>query len=74
NPIFAIATKEIQNTARKRGYSILLGSTEYSYDTEFEVVSLFHEKRVEGDMKTLLLPSLTWKPTRGRKRRSSNRR
>ncbi|MCX5837671.1 MAG: LacI family DNA-binding transcriptional regulator, partial [Deltaproteobacteria bacterium] len=46
NPIFAIATKEIQNTARKRGYSILLGSTEYSYDTEFEVVSLFHEKRV----------------------------
>ena len=48
NPIFAIATKEIQNTARKRGYSILLGSTEYSYDTEFEIVSLFHEKRVDG--------------------------
>ena len=48
NPIFAIATKEIQNTARKRGYSILLGSTEYSYDTEFEIVSLFQEKRVDG--------------------------
>jgi len=48
NPIFAIATKEIQNVARKRGYSILLGSTEYSYDTEFEAVSLFHEKRVDG--------------------------
>ena len=48
NPIFAIATKGTQNAAKERGYSILLGSTEYSYDTEFDVVSLFHEKRVDG--------------------------
>ncbi|MDH4268037.1 MAG: LacI family transcriptional regulator [Deltaproteobacteria bacterium] len=48
NPIFAISTKGTQTVAKKRGYSILLGSTEYSYDVEFDFVSLFYEKRVDG--------------------------
>jgi DNA-binding LacI/PurR family transcriptional regulator len=48
NPIFAISTKGTQTVAKERGYSILLGSTEYSYDVEFDFVSLFYEKRVDG--------------------------
>jgi len=48
NPVFALSTKGIQAAASERGYSILLGCTEYSYETEFELVTLFHEKRVDG--------------------------
>lgn len=48
NPIFAISIKGTQTVAKERGYSILLGSTEYSYDVEFDFVSLFYEKRVDG--------------------------
>jgi LacI family transcriptional regulator len=48
NPVFAISTKGTQNVAKERGYSILLGSTEYSYDAEYDCVCLFHEKRVDG--------------------------
>jgi DNA-binding LacI/PurR family transcriptional regulator len=48
NPIFAISTKGTQTVAKERGYSILLGSTEYSSDAEFDFVSLFYEKRVDG--------------------------
>ena len=48
NPVFAIFTKGIQDVARNRGYSILLGNTDYSYDEELKLVTLFHEKRVDG--------------------------
>ena len=48
NSVFAISTKGTQTVAKERGYSILLGSTEYSYDAEYDCVSLFYEKRVDG--------------------------
>lgn len=48
NPIFALSTKGVQEAAKERGYSILLGSTDYSYDSELKLVTLFHEKRVDG--------------------------
>lgn len=48
NPVFSISTKGIHEVAKDRGYSMLLGSTDYSYDTEFELITLFHEKRVDG--------------------------
>lgn len=48
NPVFAISTKGIQEAAGKRGYSILLANTDYSYDAELKLVTLFQEKRVDG--------------------------
>lgn len=48
NPIFAVSTKGMQDTAAKRGYSILLGSTDYSPALEYEIVKLFHAKQVDG--------------------------
>lgn len=48
NPVFALSTKGIQEVAAARGYSILLGSHDYSGDTEMELVRLFQEKRVDG--------------------------
>ncbi|MBN2567985.1 MAG: LacI family DNA-binding transcriptional regulator [Deltaproteobacteria bacterium] len=48
NPVFSLSTKGIHEAARERGYSMLLGSTDYSYDKEFELIKLFHEKRVDG--------------------------
>ena len=48
NPIFAVSTKGIQTAAAVRGYSILLGSTEYSSELEFNLIRLFLEKRVDG--------------------------
>lgn len=48
NPVFSLSTKGIHEVAKRRGYSMLLGSTDYSYDTELELITLFHEKRVDG--------------------------
>lgn len=48
NPIFAVSTKGIQDKAGQRGYSILLGSTDYSRRMEFELVKLFQAKQVDG--------------------------
>ncbi len=48
NPVFAVSTKGIQETAGRRGYSILLGSTDYSAAMEFELVKLFQVKQVDG--------------------------
>lgn len=48
NPVFSLSTKGIHEAARERGYSMLLGSTDYSYGMEFELITLFHEKRVDG--------------------------
>jgi LacI family transcriptional regulator len=48
NPVFALSTKGIQEVAGERGYSILLGSHDYSGDTEADLVRLFQEKRVDG--------------------------
>ena len=52
NPIFAVSTQGIQTAAAKRGYSILLGTTEYSSSTEFDLVRLFSEKQVDGIIST----------------------
>ena len=48
NPIFAVSTQGVQTAAAQRGYSILLGSTEYSGKMEFDLVRLFLQKRVDG--------------------------
>jgi LacI family transcriptional regulator len=48
NPVFALSTKGIQEVAGERGYSILLGSHDYSGDTEADLVRLFQEQRVDG--------------------------
>ncbi len=48
NPVFAISTKGIHEAAKDRGYSMLLGNTDYSYDTELKLITLFHQKRVDG--------------------------
>ncbi|HDR16329.1 MAG TPA: LacI family transcriptional regulator, partial [Desulfobacteraceae bacterium] len=48
NPVFALSTKGAQEVAGERGYSILLGSHDYSGETEAELVRLFQEKRVDG--------------------------
>ncbi len=48
NPVFALSTKGAQEMAAERGYSILLGSHDYSGDTEMALVRLFQEKRVDG--------------------------
>ncbi len=52
NPIFAVSTQGIQTAAAKRGYSILLGTTEYSSSTELDLVRLFSEKQVDGIIST----------------------
>lgn len=48
NPIFAVSTRGVQNAAANRGYSLLLGSTEYGTETEYNLVRLYLEKRVDG--------------------------
>ncbi len=48
NPVFAIFTNGIQEATKEHGYSILLGSTDFSYDAELKLVILFHQKRVDG--------------------------
>jgi LacI family transcriptional regulator len=48
NPVFALTTAGTQSAIRQKGYSMLLGSTEYNYDAELESIALFYEKRVDG--------------------------
>lgn len=48
NPIFAVSTQGVQDQAGRRGYSILLGATDYSVRMEFELVKLFQAKQVDG--------------------------
>jgi len=48
NPIFALATNGFQKTAVRKGYSVLMGSAEYSADQEYDLVRLFLEKQVDG--------------------------
>ncbi|MBU2647028.1 LacI family transcriptional regulator [bacterium] len=48
NPIFAVSTRGVQKAATSRGYSLLLGSTEYEPQLEFDLVRLYLEKRVDG--------------------------
>ncbi len=48
NPVFALSTKGIQEVAAQRGYSILLGSHDYSGNIETDLVRVFQEKRVDG--------------------------
>ncbi|MBT4267160.1 MAG: LacI family DNA-binding transcriptional regulator [Deltaproteobacteria bacterium] len=48
NPIFAVSTGGVQYAAANRGYSLLLGSTEYEPEAEHSLVRLYLEKRVDG--------------------------
>jgi len=48
NPVFATVTKGIQDYARERGYSILLGNTDYNEENERELIHLMQEKRADG--------------------------
>jgi len=48
NPVFAMVTKGIQDYARQRGYSIILGNTDYSEENERELIHLLQEKRADG--------------------------
>jgi DNA-binding LacI/PurR family transcriptional regulator len=48
NPIFATVTKGIQDFAAQKGYSILLGNTDYNEENELELIHLFQEKRIDG--------------------------
>jgi len=48
NPIFSVSTQGMQSAATRRGYSLLLGTTEYSASLELELVQLFLQKRVDG--------------------------
>lgn len=48
NPIFATVTKGIQDYAARKGYSTLLGNTDYNEENELELIHLFQEKRIDG--------------------------
>ncbi len=48
NPVFASVTKGIQDYAREKGYSILLGNTDYNEENELRLIHLFQQKRVDG--------------------------
>jgi DNA-binding LacI/PurR family transcriptional regulator len=48
NPIFATVTKGIQDFAVQKGYSTLLGNTDYNEENELQLIHLFQEKRIDG--------------------------
>ena len=48
NPIFAMVTKGIQDLAASKGYSIILGNTDYNEENEMRLLHLFQEKRTDG--------------------------
>lgn len=48
NPIFAMVTKGIQDFAGEKGYSIILGNTDYNEENELHLIHLFQEKRADG--------------------------
>ncbi len=48
NPVFATVTKGIQDYARERGYSIILGNTDYNEENERDLIHLMQEKRADG--------------------------
>jgi DNA-binding LacI/PurR family transcriptional regulator len=48
NPIFATVTKGIQDFAARKGYSTLLGNTDYNEENELRLIHLFQEKRIDG--------------------------
>jgi len=48
NPIFATVTKGIQDFAAQKGYSTLLGNTDYNEENELQLLHLFQEKRIDG--------------------------
>lgn len=48
NPIFAVSTQGVQSAAAQKGYSLLLGSTEYEPKLEYDLIQLFLEKQVDG--------------------------
>lgn len=48
NPVFALATNGFQKASSLKGYSVLLGSTEYSSAIEYNLIRLFLQKQVDG--------------------------
>lgn len=56
NPVFALSTRGIQDVSNARGYSILLGNSNYSDQAEERLIEVFKEKRVEGILFTCSNP------------------
>lgn len=48
NSIYASFTQAIQQACQEAGYTVLIGITEYSGTTEFELVTRLLERRVDG--------------------------
>lgn len=48
NPIFALSTEGLRAATIGKKYSLLLGSTEYPAEQEFDLIRLFFEKQVDG--------------------------
>lgn len=48
NPIFAESTRGVQQTAAPRGYTLLIGATDYRADEEARLVQTFRQHRVDG--------------------------
>ncbi|NJO81647.1 MAG: LacI family transcriptional regulator [Blastochloris sp.] len=48
NPIFAESSRGVQQTAAGRGYSLLMGITDYRADEEARLVETFRQHRVDG--------------------------
>lgn len=56
NPVFAGSVTGLTEEARRAGYEILLGASDYSAERELEVVETFLSQRVEGLALTLTDP------------------
>jgi LacI family transcriptional regulator len=58
NSIYAAFTQAIQQACQKAGYTLLIGITEYSQSTEFDLVTRLLERRIDG----LILTGVTRDP------------
>lgn len=47
-PFFALLTRAVNRAVRERGYTFILGDSEYRTDLEFELLQKFHGQRVAG--------------------------
>ena len=56
NPYFGIVVKGIEDTARKRGYHIIIANTDEIYEIEEEMIRTLMGKRIDG---FIILPTQT---------------
>jgi len=47
-PFFALLTRSVNRAVRERGYTFILGDSEYRTDLELELLQKFHGQRVAG--------------------------